>query len=59
MRISLPNFGPRSQVNQSQDRAEQHYDLAAHQLATALNIPLDEAQGWVDMAARRARGIRE
>lgn len=36
-----------------------HYDLAAHQFAVALDIPLEEAQGWVDMARRRANGERE
>lgn len=56
MHIPLPKF--RREVK-APTLTEQRYSLAAYQLATAIDISLEDAQGWVDMAARRARGIRE
>lgn len=55
MRFSLPKIRPEVKPRPS----ERRYELAAHQLSTALGIPLEDAQGWVDMATRRTRGIRE
>lgn len=50
---------PLPKIRHAVKTAEKKYDLAAHQLATAVGISLDDAQGLVDMARRRAAGVRE
>lgn len=55
MRFSLPKM--RTEVKPRP--SERRYELAAYQLSTALGISVEDAQGWVDAATRRARGIRE
>lgn len=57
MHLSLPKI--RRAVKREPVPAQPHYDLAAHQMATAIGISLEDAQGWVDMARRRANGVRE
>lgn len=57
MQFSLSKILPKVKPQPSHE--PRHYELAAHQLSTALGIPLEDAQGWVDAATRRQRGIRE
>lgn len=57
MRLSLPKI--RTTVKDAARPAPGTYALAAHQMATALGIPLEDAQGWVDAAIRRQTGVRE
>lgn len=39
--------------------AAEHRSLAAQQMSRACGISLEEAEGWIDMAIRRATGVPE